>query len=54
MDKKCLSNLRGAKYTTTEVQVFEDKLISWDRGFTDTGFHAWGATAGGYIFDKIK
>ncbi len=54
VDKKCLSNLRGAKYTATEVQIFEDKLISWDRGFTDAGFHAWGATAGGYIFDKIK
>jgi hypothetical protein len=53
-DKKCLSSLRGAKYTTTEVQVFEDKLISWDRGFTENGIHAWGATAGGYVFDKIR
>ena len=53
-DKKCLSSLRGAKYTTTEVQVFEDKLISWDRGFTENGIHAWGATAGGYVFDKVR
>ena len=53
-DKKCLSNLRGAKYTSTEVQIFEDKLISWDRGFTEKGIHAWGATAGGYEFIKLK
>lgn len=52
--KKCASNLRGAKYTTTEVQVFDGKLISWDRGFTDIGLQAWGATAGGYVFDKVK
>lgn len=53
-DKKCLSNLRGAKYTTSEIEVYEDKVISWDRGFTDNGIQVWGATAGGYIFDKIK
>lgn len=52
--KKCSSNLRGAKYTSTEVEVYEDKLISWDRGFTENGIHVWGATAGGYIFDKIR
>lgn len=52
--KKCLSSLRNAKYTITEVEVWEDKMVSWDRGYTDNGVHAWGATAGGYIFDKIK
>ena len=52
--KKCSSNLRGAKYATTEVEVYEDRLISWDRGFTENGIHAWGTTAGGYVFEKIK
>jgi len=52
--KKCLSNIRGARYVTTEVELYEDKLISWDRGFYDSGVQAWGATAGGYIFDKIR
>lgn len=52
--KKCLSSLRGAKYTTTEVKVGEDRLISWDRGFTENGIHAWGAVGGGYVFDKVK
>lgn len=52
--KKCSSNLRGAKYVTTEVEVYEDRLISWDRGFTENGIHAWGNTAGGYVFEKIK
>lgn len=52
--KDCESKLRGAKYATTEVQLYSNKLVSWDRGFTINGIHAWGATKGGYIFDKIS
>jgi hypothetical protein len=31
--KECLSSLRGATYATSEVTVYKDKLISWDRGW---------------------
>jgi len=47
---KCGSSLRGAAYATSEVQVFADRLVSWDRGYDAAGKQVWGATAGGYIF----
>lgn len=50
----CASNLRGASYTTTEIKLEKDKLISWDRGFFTDGKQAWGAEKGGYIFIKQK
>lgn len=52
--KDCSSKLRGAKYTVTDVKVMDGKIISWDRGYTENGIHAWGAVKGGYIFEKIK
>jgi hypothetical protein len=50
----CQSNLRGASYATTEVHITKDKIISWDRGFDSDGSQVWGATKGGYIFNRIK
>jgi hypothetical protein len=52
--KECQSNLRGASYTTTQIKMENDKLISWDRGFFSDGKQAWGAEKGGYIFVKQK
>jgi len=52
VDKNCSSDLRGASYTTSEVIIYKDKLISWDRGFNENGEQVWGATEGGYIFKK--
>lgn len=52
-DKTCESTLRGAAYATSEVEIFEDKIISWDRGFDSNNEHVWGAENGGYIFNKI-
>jgi len=51
--KSCLSELRGATYATTEVEISEKKIISWDRGFNAQDSLVWGATKGGYIFDKM-
>lgn len=53
IDKNCTSNLRGATYATTEVLITKDKMVSWDRGFNDKGEQVWGATKGGYIFNKV-
>ena len=50
----CKSTLRGATFATSEVEVFDDKIISWDRGYNDKGEQVWGATKGGYIFQKIN
>jgi hypothetical protein len=51
-EKKCKSKLQGAAYATSEVTIKENKLISWDRGFDDTGKQVWGSVIGGYIFVK--
>ncbi|MCC7430106.1 chromophore lyase CpcT/CpeT [bacterium] len=52
--KNCESNLKGAAYATSEVTLFKDKIISWDRGFDKKNEQVWGAEKGGYIFKKIK
>ena len=52
--KECLSSLRGAAYATSEVTIWPDRLISWDRGWNDKGQQVWGAEKGGYIFVKQR
>ena len=52
--KECLSSLRGATYATSEVTVYTDKLVSWDRGWDKNDKQVWGAVKGGYIFIKQK
>lgn len=52
IDNNCKSDLRGASYATLEVFIYQDKLISWDRGFNENGEQVWGATKGGYVFKK--
>jgi len=52
VDSNCTSDLRGASYATSEVTIYKDKLISWDRGFDENGKQVWGATKGGYVFLK--
>jgi hypothetical protein len=49
---KCPSDLRGAKYATTKIELKKGALISWDQGFDAAGKQVWGATQGGYIFIK--
>ena len=50
----CESDLRGAKYATSEVKITKDSIISWDRGFNVDGKQVWGAEKGGYVFLRIK
>jgi CpeT protein len=52
-DDSCESSLRGASFARSEVEIMEDKIISWDRGFDSNGDHVWGAEKGGYIFNKL-
>ncbi len=53
-DTTCASSLRGASYARSEVEIFENKVLSWDRGFDEKGNYVWGAENGGYIFEKIE
>lgn len=50
--KKCLSNLRGASYATSEVVIRFDRMVSWDRGWDAGDKQVWGAVKGGYEFIK--
>lgn len=50
----CESDLRGAKYATSEVKITKQGIISWDRGFDADGKQVWGAEKGGYVFLRIK
>jgi hypothetical protein len=50
----CASSLRGASFARSEVEIYKDKIISWDRGFDHEGNYVWGAEKGGYIFEKIN
>ncbi len=51
--KSCPSDLRGATYATSEVEISKSLLISWDRGFNAEGRQVWGAEKGGYRFLKL-
>ena len=52
--KTCESSLRGASYATSEVEITQGKIVSWDRGFDADGNHVWGAVKAGYIFDQLQ
>jgi hypothetical protein len=50
---RCKSTFRGAAYATSEVEVRAKSLVSWDRGYDADGKQVWGATEGGYVFDRL-
>lgn len=50
----CESDLRNAKYATSEVIINAKGMTSWDRGFNEKDEQVWGATKGGYIFKKLS
>lgn len=52
-DDTCVSTMRGASFARSEVEILEDKVISWDRGFDADGNYVWGAEKGPYIFNKL-
>jgi CpeT/CpcT family (DUF1001) len=49
----CKSDLRGAAWASSEVMLDAQGMSSWDRGFDASGRQVWGATAGGYRFDRV-
>lgn len=51
--KDCGSTLRGAAYSTSEVYIYPNLLISWDRGYDKADKQVWGAEQGGYRFRKF-
>jgi len=53
-DRTCESTMRGASFATSEVEITENKIMSWDRGFDKDGNYVWGAEKAGYIFIKYN
>ena len=53
-DKECKSVLFGASYATSEVKIFQDKILSWDRGYNSDDNQVWGAVDGPYIFQLVQ
>lgn len=53
LGSQCASSLRGADHATSEVRITRKRLVSWDRGFDAAHAQVWGATEGGYVFDKL-
>ncbi len=51
--KGCASDVKDARYATSEVTLSASYLISWDRGFDQNDRQAWGAEKGGYKFEKL-
>jgi len=48
--KGCTSDLRGAAYATSEVEIRADRMITLDRGWDLAGKQVWGSEKGGYEF----
>ena len=53
-DQQCLSAIRGATYATSEVTIFPDKVLSWDRGWDARRVQVWGPVKSGYVFEKTS
>jgi hypothetical protein len=51
--RDCPSDLRGASYATSEVELSGSMLSSWDRGYDEQGTQVWGAVTGPYRFDRL-
>jgi hypothetical protein len=52
-ENNCESNLKGASFATSEVTIYSNMLISWDRGWDANSKQVWGAEKGGYRFRKF-
>lgn len=52
--RNCISSMKGATYTSSEVSIIPDLIISWDRGFDQNNKQVWGPESGGYLFAKMK
>jgi hypothetical protein len=50
VEDNCGTDFGGATYATSEIELDEALLVSWDRGYNDAGRQVWGATGGGYQF----
>ncbi len=53
MGTQCTSVLRGASYATSQVVIYPDRMVSWDRGWDKNDVQVWGSVNGAYAFIKV-
>jgi hypothetical protein len=51
-EKDCKGTFRGATHTTSHFKVHSNGIVSWERGWNDTGEQVWGSTKGPYFYIK--
>lgn len=49
----CVSDMNGAAFATSEVEIGDGRIVSWDRGYDATGQQVWGPETGGYEFVRV-
>lgn len=52
--KGCSSNLSGASYATSEVDIDSLGMSTWDRGYDANDQQVWGSVKGPYRFDRVR
>jgi hypothetical protein len=50
---KCDGTYAGATHTTSEFRVYENMIVSWERGWRGTE-QRWGSSRGFYYFRRVK
>lgn len=53
LNDECKGSYAGANYTTSKFQIYNQYLVSWERGWTDDGEQKWGPKSSPYIYFKI-
>lgn len=48
----CENFINGASYATSTVNIYNDMIIIWDRGFDNNNNQVWGSEKGGIVFVK--
>jgi len=52
--KYCANDHKGGKYSTSEVKLSQDGIISWNKGFDENDKMVWGVAKGGYVFKRVE
>lgn len=52
--KDCLSKVRKAQYSTTDIEITKEDFFLWEQGFNSKDKQVWGPKINGYVFKKIK
>jgi hypothetical protein len=53
LGRLCSSHLRGSTWASSEVVIGPNGVVSWDRGWDDSGTQKWGSVKAGYRFDRV-